>query len=96
MSTKEDRQRKLEEKKAKADEAMKAAFEQDEPVKRGVGRPKLSSSKRSRIDSGELIKLCVTVDSDIHKQLATMAFFDDERDMSDIVNELLNKHLPKE
>lgn len=57
------------------------------------GRKKRADSKRSRLASGELSKLSVLVPSELHIALNVMAAKDPNKDMSDIVTEILRKHV---
>ena len=58
-----------------------------------AGRPVDPNSKRERLKRGELFKLTVTIPNDLHQKLVVKAATEPDKDMSDIVTDLLNQHL---
>lgn len=70
---------------------------QPEPVQatvqnKTVGRPKEQTSKRSGIEAGTHFKINVIIPMGLYKKLRTESAQELDRDMSDIVSELLAKH----
>lgn len=66
----------------------------EEPAPRDPrGRKKRADSKRSLLADGVLSKMSVLIPSEIHRELAVMAARDKTIDMSDIVTEILQKHI---
>lgn len=58
-----------------------------------AGRPIDPNSKRERLKRGELFKLAVTIPTELHQKLIEKAAKEPDKDMSDVVTEILKKHL---
>jgi len=71
----------------------KQLAEADKSLPDPRGRKRKADSKRSRLASGELSKLSVLIPAELHTALSVMAAKDKDRDMSDIVTGLLQKHI---
>jgi len=80
---------------AKIDQTTASRSSQTKPkvtIKRGKGRPKQEGSKRQGVAAGTHINLNIIIPTDLHKKLGIESFTNKEKDMSDIITDLLTKH----
>lgn len=80
---------------AKVSQATAGRSSQTKPevtIKRSKGRPKQKGSKRQGVAAGTHVNLNIIIPADLHKKLGIESFSSKEKDMSDIITDLLTKH----
>lgn len=62
-----------------------------ETAKRGRGRPVTGKSKTAGIEAGTHVKSILILPVELHKELQVEAIRDDNKDMSDIITDILKE-----
>ena len=62
-----------------------------ESTKRGRGRPVTGKSKTAGIEAGTHVKSILILPVELHKELQVEAIRDDNKDMSDIITDILKE-----
>lgn len=77
--------------KEEAKQAVKVDAENLAELKKGRGRPVTGKSKTAAIKAGTHVKAILIIPVELHKELQVEAVRDDNKDMSDIFEEMLRE-----